>query len=106
MDNDTKMKLTPILLRSKLGQFVSEEEHEFARRCWREWPKEYSALQTDEVNPEAAKHIPALDESISSTVLSRGRLARLGHREHREHRADGEIDRPSLQSCCEIQPAW
>ena len=56
MDNDTKMKLTPILLRSKLGQFVSEEEHECARRCWREWPKEYSALQTDEVNPEAAKH--------------------------------------------------
>ena len=56
MDNDTKMKLTPILLRSKLRQFVSEGEHEFARRCWREWPKEYSALQTDEVNPEAAKH--------------------------------------------------
>ena len=56
MDDDTKMKLTPILLRSKLGQFVSEGENEFARRCWREWPKEYSALQTYEVNPQAVKH--------------------------------------------------
>lgn len=53
MDTDTKMKLKPILLRSKLGQFVSEDEHAFARLCWRQWPKEYSALQTQEVNPEA-----------------------------------------------------
>jgi len=57
MDTDTKTKLKPILLRSKLGQFVSQGEQEFARRCWREWPKEYSALQAEEVNPEAAKHI-------------------------------------------------
>lgn len=57
MDTATKMKLKPILLRSKLGQFVSEDEHEFARLCWRQWPKEYSALQTEEVNPEATKQI-------------------------------------------------
>jgi hypothetical protein len=57
MDTDTKMKLKPILLRSKLGQFVSEDEHAFARLCWRQWPKEYSALQTQEVNPEAARQI-------------------------------------------------
>jgi hypothetical protein len=55
MDTATKMKLKPILLRSKLGQFVSEDEHAFARLCWRQWPKEYSALQTTEVNPEAAR---------------------------------------------------
>ena len=57
MDTATKMKLKPILLRGKLGQFVSEDEHAFARLCWRQWPKEYSALQTTEVNPEAAKQI-------------------------------------------------
>lgn len=53
MDTATKIKLKPILLRRKLGQFVSENEHDFARLCWRQWPKEYSALQTQEVNPEA-----------------------------------------------------
>ncbi len=57
MDTATKIKLKPILLRSKLGQFVSEDDLAFARLCWHQWPKEYSALQTTEVNPEAAKHI-------------------------------------------------
>lgn len=55
MDTATKLKLKPILLRGKLGQFVSEDEQAFARQCWREWPKEYSTLQTEEVIPEAEK---------------------------------------------------
>lgn len=58
MDSETKMRLKPILLRSKLGQFVSQDDQAFARKCWREFPKEYSALQTEEVIPEAAKFAP------------------------------------------------
>jgi len=76
MDIDTKMKLKPILLRSKLGQFVSEGEQEFARRCWREWPKEYSALQAEEVNPEAAKHTTSVrpgKQNLTSTQLRTSR---------------------------------
>ena len=55
MDQEAKAKLKSILLRTKLNQHVSEEENAFARTCWRAWPKEYSALQTEEVHPEAAK---------------------------------------------------
>lgn len=57
MDAETKNKLKPILLRSHLNQFVSEDELAFARQCWREWPKEYSAIQTEEVHPKSAKRI-------------------------------------------------
>lgn len=60
MDTETRAKLKPILLRDKLGQFVSEDEHAFARSCWRQWPKEYSLLQTEEVIPEAEKLLPRL----------------------------------------------
>lgn len=60
MDTETRAKLKPILLRDKLGQFVSEDEHAFARSCWRQWPKEYSLMQTEEVIPEAEKLIPRL----------------------------------------------
>ena len=56
MDNETKLKLKDILLRRKLNQFVSEDESEFARTCWRSWPKDYTALQTDEVHPETQKY--------------------------------------------------
>ena len=63
MDTETKLKLKPILLRSKLGQFVSEDEQAFARQCWREWPKEYSALQTEDVHPHAAKRIASTQQS-------------------------------------------
>lgn len=63
MDTETKMKLKPILLRSKLGQFVSEDEQDFARQCWRQWPKEYSVLQTEEVHPQAAKRIASTQHS-------------------------------------------
>ena len=75
MDTDTKMKLKGILLRSKLGQFVNEGEQEFARRCWREWPKEYSALQAEEVNPEAAKHTTSVRPAnhFNSTQLRASR---------------------------------
>lgn len=68
MDSDTTIKLKPILLRIKLGQFVSEDDRDFARRCWREWPKEYSALQTEVIHPEAAKRIPITrpDEYLNS----------------------------------------
>lgn len=57
MDAETRLKLKTILLRGKLGQFVSEDENAFARTCWRQWPKEYSLLQTEEVIPEAEKQI-------------------------------------------------
>ena len=63
MDTATKKKLKPILLRSKLGQFVSEDEQEFARQCWRQFPKEYSALQTEEVHPRAAKRVASTQQS-------------------------------------------
>lgn len=53
MDIDTSKKLKPILLRIKQDQFVSEDDRDFARRCWREWPKEYSALLTNEIRTEA-----------------------------------------------------
>ncbi len=56
MDNETKVKLKDILLRRKLNQFVSEDESEFARTCWRSWPKDYTALQADEVHPETQKY--------------------------------------------------
>jgi hypothetical protein len=60
MDTETKLKLQMILLRGKLRQFVSEDESAFARTCWRQWPKEYSTLQTEEVIPEAEKLLPRL----------------------------------------------
>ncbi len=60
MDTETRAKLKAILLRGKLGQFVNEDENAFARTCWRQWQKEYSLLQTEEVIPEAEKLIPRL----------------------------------------------
>ena len=63
MDAETKNKLKPILLRSNLNQFVSEDELAFARQCWRKWPKEYSALQTEEVHPQAVKRIVSTQQS-------------------------------------------
>jgi len=88
MDIDTKTKLKPILLRSKLGQFVSQGEQEFARRCWREWPKEYSALQADEVNPEAAKQITVArhNNNSSPTQPRTARSARSPRTPHRGRR--------------------
>jgi hypothetical protein len=66
MDTETRAKLKAILLRSKLGQFVNEDENAFARTCWRQWPKEYSLLQTEEVIPEAEKLIPRLRTNTHS----------------------------------------
>lgn len=53
MDAETSSKLKPILLRIKLRQFVSEDDRDFARQCWRLWPKEYSALLTKEISTQA-----------------------------------------------------
>lgn len=66
MDTETRAKLKAILLRGKLGQFVNEDENAFARTCWRQWPKEYSLLQTEEVIPEAEKLIPRLRTNTHS----------------------------------------
>ncbi|MFN0123243.1 MAG: hypothetical protein ACKV2V_22295 [Blastocatellia bacterium] len=55
MDAETKTRLKAILLRRKLSRYITEEETAFARKCWLEWPKEYSALQANEVNAEATE---------------------------------------------------
>lgn len=68
MDTETRTKLKAILLRGKLGQFVNEDENAFARTCWRQWPKEYSLLQTEEVIPEAEKLIPRLRTNTHSNA--------------------------------------
>lgn len=68
MDTETRAKLKAILLRGKLGQFVNEDENAFARTCWRQWPKEYSLLQTEEVIPEAEKLIPRLRTNTHSNA--------------------------------------
>ncbi len=69
MDTETRAKLKSILLRGKLGQYVSEDENAFARTCWRQWQKEYSLLQTEEVIPEAEKQIsrPRLNKQPNHT---------------------------------------
>jgi hypothetical protein len=55
------------LLRRKLGEFVSEAELAFARQCWRQWPKEYSALQMQEVHPQTARR------TVTSQRLAAGK---------------------------------
>lgn len=70
MDETTKRKLQPILLRQQLGEYVSEAERAFARQCWRQWPKEYSALQMKEVHPQAARR------TVTSQRLAAGKRAR------------------------------
>ncbi|MGX0527603.1 hypothetical protein ACUXPM_003591 [Ralstonia sp. 151470066-2] len=49
MDETTKARLRPILENSKRGKPNSKRDDDFAARCFRKWPAEYSEFRAEVV---------------------------------------------------------
>lgn len=50
MEEDIKRKLKPLLMKSRTGQILTDEQQSFVDACFKKFPKEYSALHREVVD--------------------------------------------------------
>lgn len=59
MNDKTKTRLRALMLKSKMGQNLTDDEFSFIGECYSRWPDEYRALH-EEVRDEAFRRVTGM----------------------------------------------